>query len=328
MEETLIFENRNGAKLHGIVHIPDAHSFYKRRIGVNLLNPGIKYRVAPNRLNVKIARQLCDKGYYVLRFDPEGVGDSEGELTDGGLIPDIWEQIQTGRFVSDTVAANSVFIKKYEIDTLIFGGNCGGAISALLASMEDYRVDGLCLIDVPVNLRLPDMQFADKMAPQGKKLDYYFIEYLKRAFRLQNWYRFLTLQTDYRSALKVVKLKLLSMIPWFHNTDLPSDIDELCQKNRLNRSFFEGFVKFTRRKKPVLFIIAGNDAGTEIFKKYFETEYLESFNKRHPELANFRQIYCIENANHIYTAIEWQSELILQITEWIEQQFPLSCQVK
>ena len=55
----IFFKNRNGAKLSGIVHIPEQTLFRGKRIGINLLNPGIKYRVAPNRLNVKLARKLC-----------------------------------------------------------------------------------------------------------------------------------------------------------------------------------------------------------------------------------------------------------------------------
>ena len=120
----------------------------------------------------------------------------------------IWEEIQKGRFVNDTIRANDVFIEKYDLDRIVVGGNCGGAISALIASIHDHRIDGLCLIDVPVNLRLPDMQFADKIADKGELLDFYFSEYLRRALKIENWYRFLTFKTDYLSMLKIIKKKL------------------------------------------------------------------------------------------------------------------------
>ena len=119
MEKPVVFENKRGEKLFGIVHVPDRNLSVNKKIGINLLNPGIKYRVAPNRLNVKLARKLCQNGYYVLRFDPSGIGDSEGELQANVLVPDIWEKIQTGLFVSDTIDANSFFIKEFDIDKLV-----------------------------------------------------------------------------------------------------------------------------------------------------------------------------------------------------------------
>src|SRR5512143_1047295 len=112
MEEPITFLNKNGKRLLGIVHIPEK-SRSERKIGVNLLNPGIKYRVAPHRLNVKLARELCRKGYYVLRFDPEGIGDSEGKLPDNTPVAEIWGKIQTGFFTQDVITANDFFIEKY-----------------------------------------------------------------------------------------------------------------------------------------------------------------------------------------------------------------------
>ena len=140
MEQAITFNSRKGEKLFGIVHIPEKVMPGDRRVGINLLNPGIKYRVAPNRLNVKIARRLCQKGFYVLRFDPSGIGDSEGDLADGILVADIWEKIQTGLFVPDTIAANTLFVEEYGIEELILMGNCGGAITSLLTAKEDLRV--------------------------------------------------------------------------------------------------------------------------------------------------------------------------------------------
>ena len=322
MEEPIEFINHQGRILRGIVHIPtNGHS--GNRIGVNFLNPGIKYRVAPNRLNVKIARHLCDRGYYVLRFDPEGVGESEGELPSDVLVPDIWEDIQKGRFVKDTIKANEVFIEHYDLGNLIVGGNCGGAITALLASIEDHRIDGLCLIDIPVNLRLPDMQFADKVTTQGELLDFYFYEYLKRAFKIQNWYRFLTFQTDFRSMFKVIKKKLGLWLPWRQEGKLPNDIEEICKHNNLNIDFFKGFSKFVAGKKPVLFMLAGNDSGTEIFKHFFEDSFLNNIKKQYRDVPRFVNIHCVENANHVYTAIESQHELINCISNWMERRFTI-----
>ena len=83
MEEPITITNKNGKKLFGILHTPETTVPGRTRVGVNLLNPGIKYRVAPHRMNVKLARKLCSQGYYVLRFDPF-------EVYDPGVKPWNW----------------------------------------------------------------------------------------------------------------------------------------------------------------------------------------------------------------------------------------------
>jgi len=317
MEEPVVFNNRNGEKLFGIVHVPEPSHPGEKRIGVNLLNPGIKYRVAPNRLNVKLAKQLCQKGYYVLRFDPSGIGDSEGELPENVLIPDIWERIQTGLFVQDTIDANDFFINHYRLNKLILVGNCGGAITSLLTSSKDSRIEGLCLIDIPVNLRTSNMSFADKVAEGGEKVDHFFSAYMVKLLNPTSWYRFFTFKTNYKALWKILSMKFRKHINLSYGDNrLPKNLESLCHERKLNRLFFESFGKFVSRNKHILFVLAGNDLGTEIFQHYFQNDYLKRWkqNERFDELV---EIFMVENANHIYTLSEWQESLINKVSSWM-----------
>ena len=317
MEKPVTFLNKNGKKLFGIIHIPENRDPRHNKIGINLLNPGIKYRVAPNRLNVKLARKLCELGYHVLRFDPEGIGDSEGELPAGILVADIWEKIQTGLFVPDTIAANDFLSNTYGIERLILIGNCGGAITALLASEEDRRVDSLALIDVPVNLRTAQQTFADKVATGGKKVDILFSDYFKKIFDVKAWLRFITLQTEYRALWKIVRLKLQKKLSRLLILKKPPlDFDKVCREKNLNEQFFKAFDAFHKKGKSILFILAGNDPGTEIFQHYFENTYLTNRVNTHLNSSRL-EIFLIEQANHIYTLTEWQKTLINKICTWV-----------
>ena len=321
MQEPVTFKNQNGKKLFGVVHIPEQTNFGERRIGINLLNPGIKYRVAPNRLNVKLARKLCQNGYYVLRFDPCGIGDSEGELPDGGLVADIWEKIQTGLFVSDTIAANDFFNKNYGVNELILMGSCGGAITALLTSAKDHRVDALCLIDIPVSLRTSSMSFADKIAPEGKRADLLFIAYIKKVFRPEAWYRFITLKTEYRALWKIVSMKFRkTLFPVRAGYELQKNMEKVCSEKNLNRQFFEAFEAFYENKKPTLFVEAEYDKGTEIFETYFLDMYLKQKCQivDHNELV---EVFIVKNANHAYTTTNSQESLIGKICVWIDTRY-------
>ena len=317
MEEAITFKNENGEKLFGIVHVPENTTFSGKRVGINLLNPGIKYRVAPNRLNVKIARRLCDNGYYVLRFDPGGIGDSEGELPDGVLVADIWEKIQTGLFVPDTIAANDFFIKNYELNKLILMGSCGGGIISLLTSAEDQSVDALCLIDTPVNLRTASMSFADKIAVGGEKADLLFSEYIKKLLRPQSWYRFITLRTEFRALWKILNMKLRKILPFLHDDDgLSKDIKQLCREANLNRQFFESFEAFYQNGKPTLFVLAEHDKGTEIFRAYFLDIYLKH-KGRNIDRDKLIEAFLIKDANHAYTFSESQESLLDKLSNWV-----------
>ena len=317
MENPVVFENRKGEKLFGIVHVPDNKTSKNKRVGINLLNPGIKYRVAPNRLNVKLAKELCKNGYYVLRFDPSGIGDSEGEIQENMLIPDIGEKIQTGLFVFDTIDANSYFIKKFKINRLILVGNCGGAITSLLTSAKDERVCSLCLIDIPVNLRTSKMTFADKVKEGGQRSNWLYDEYVKRIFDKKSWYRFITLQTDFKALRKVLKMKVHKKIGRKKEVCEESQyLEILCAEKKLNKLFYESFQKFTLNKKPILFLVAENDPGAEIFEHFFINLYLK---KKYQNISykNFVDYVIVKNASHVYALQESQEFLLNNICSWI-----------
>ncbi len=317
MEEPVTIYNKSGRKLYGIVHIPEGKGNRERKSGVNLLNPGVKYRVAPNRLNVKLAREICENGYFVLRFDPSGIGDSEGELPDRVLIKDIWESIQTGLFVEDTLCANDYLCEHYEIERLIMAGSCGGAITALLAGAEERRLEKLILVDVPVNLRTAKTTFADMAVRGGRKADWLFSEYVKRLFSIDSWMRFVTLKTDFRALSKVVSMKVAKMVGRrAGGVGIPSEIDRLCAEKELNRGFFDSFERVIGKGKPILFLLAGNDPGIEVFQHYFQGVYLEKIREGSNQNRLY-EIYVIENANHVYSLKEWQDDLIEKIMSWL-----------
>lgn len=316
MEKVLSFQNKKDQNLFGIVHEPEVGPQYEERIGIIILNAGVKSRVAPNRLSVKIARRLCAEGYYVYHFDASGLGDSEGEMPEGVLIADIWEEIQSGLLIRDTLEASAFFRKTYNIDKLYLIGNCGGAITSLLTAEHDDRIEGLCLIDVPINLRKAQTTFADKASSEGKKTDWYFIEYIKKIYKVEAWKRFFTFKTNYRALWTVLinKLKRIVNKSGVQQTAIQFT-DEFCNKNNLNKKFFTAFDHFIKLGKKILFIQAGNDSGTEIFDKYFNL-YIKNQNSRMDSLI---ETYLIENANHIYTLIDWQEDLMSKLKCWFLQ---------
>jgi pimeloyl-ACP methyl ester carboxylesterase len=106
--------------------------------GVVFLNSGILHRVGANRLYVKIARALAERGFSSLRFDFSGVGDSEARkdalrFEQSSVIEAREAMDQLG-----TVAG---------VDRFILAGLCSGADVGFWTALEDDRVAALAQMD-------------------------------------------------------------------------------------------------------------------------------------------------------------------------------------
>ena len=186
MEEVISFKNKFNNQLVGIMHEPDGDKFIGEKVGINLLNPGLKNRVAPHRLNVKIARKLCKLGYYVLRSDPHGIGDSEGKFMGSNEpIMDLWGEIQRGSFVDDTISANNILCSSHGIKKVILIGQCGAVVTAGIVGSIDRRVDRLILINTPTTLLSSKLDIID-LRLVNKSTKQLINEYLND-FRRLDW---------------------------------------------------------------------------------------------------------------------------------------------
>jgi len=105
---------------------------------VIFLNAGLLHRVGPNRVYVRMARELVRRGVSSLRFDLSGVGDSPPR-TDGLPL-----RAAALRDVSDAMA----FLEATRaVSSFILIGICSGADLAFRVALADERVVGVGLID-------------------------------------------------------------------------------------------------------------------------------------------------------------------------------------
>lgn len=303
MEQAIQFDAA-GYILRGILHVPERSPWQKT--GINLLNPGIKYRVGPHRLNVKLARQLCSQGYLILRFDPAGVGDSEGELPVES-VANLWFRVEQGLFRKDILAANQWFAEHKKLDRLILMGLCGGAISAILAAADDKKVTRLILIDVPVTLAETIKGDADLITSTAYANQFYS-RYKAKLLDPKSWLRLLSMQSDYRAIGKTLSFKLKNIIKSNKGNGKAS-----IQVQNFNYLFLEAFEKCMAQGKQILFICSGKSHTTGEFQEQFQKNYL------HPgsPYAGCCEVAIIPEANHTYTLLEWQKELFKIIYEWL-----------
>ena len=307
MEKVVSFKNNVSQRLFGILHIPENESEIEHRIGINLLNPGLKNRVAPNRLNVKIARKLCDMGFFVLRFDPFGIGDSEGDFMGSNeALIDLWSMIQKGAFVDDTIASNSFFISEVDLNKLILIGQCGAGVTAGLTGALDNRVNKLILIDTPFRVSSSDIELSQII------IDSYEVKQLLKE-HLSGLFKFNWLSNIFSNGLNISWFadKLSVMKKVFNIKNITKGKSRISE--RFNYNLSNSLMDFMNKGSNIYFLFAENDFSLREFNNDFRYNFLEK-NKK------FRKKYSldiIENANHIYTETKWQDELLFNISEWI-----------
>ena len=312
--------NKEGHKLYGILDAPTSAAKRNKRIGINFLNPGLKNRVSPSRLYISIVEALAQQGYYVLRMDPAGIGDSEGDLPQEPVV-DLWGRIQQGLFVDDVMKMNEFFLKECLLDELVLMGSCGGAITALLAANIDRRISRVILIDIPVTLSSTTTMTDDYLhiieaddSYRKKLLSYY----LKSLYNPKQWLRFFSMKSNYKAILKVFFMKLKSQINRSNEEDNSTATLEL---DNFNPFLLPAFKSFCGSGRGILFLCAEKDTDTQLFNKGFRDVYLKNGNP----YENRYEIHTIRDANHIYTFESSKSELIQHIIAWLSQIYtPLS----
>ncbi len=132
------------------------------RPAVLVLNAGIVHRVGPARNSVELAREIALAGFFVMRFDLSGIGDSEARKDDLSIEEHAVVDI---RQAMDHVAAMR------GIDRFVLIGLCSGADNSLRVAPIDPRVVGAVLVD-----------------GYGYRTPEYFVRYLgRRSLKLSSY---------------------------------------------------------------------------------------------------------------------------------------------
>ena len=302
------FRNRDDLKLFGILHTPETVT---QKSAIVILSPGIKSRVAPYRMYLKMAERYCEMGFIVFRFDFYGLGDSEGEIEEA-LVADLYGSIQVGRYVEDTISAMNWIQSSYDIESFVLTGLCGGAITGLLAGAKDKRVQSLIAISIPVILDSSDIEYDNfltdgELKSKGQK-------YLQKLYSFRSWrswIRFITFQSDYKLIAKSVKQVVFGNKNTSENEKKTTEINH---QDNFNRLFPIAFEKMLSADQKIFLLFAESD------RLYFQ--FMESFYNKHNSLfnkyaSNIEQ-HTVRKANHIFSFTEWQKEFIEVTSVWLK----------
>jgi len=309
LSRTIAFRNREGMTLRGILSEPDPA--ISRGACVLLLSPGIKGRVGPHRLYLKIAARLIPLGFHVLRFDYSGLGDSEGYV-DERMLVDVYNTIHAGRYVDDTICAMDWMQQEVGVSRFIGSGLCGGSISALLAAKADSRIECLLGIGLPTVLEGGPENWAKALthhqaaALRGR--------YVRKLLDPKAWTRLVSGRTNYEALWKVVKkaLPVPAAPKPAPGPSKPADTD------RTNPHFASAFWSMLSTGRPMLLIFSGADRLRYQFAENFESHHaarLEPF-------QHLYEVHVIEKANHVLSSAAWVDELGDVAGRWLSSRYP------
>jgi uncharacterized protein len=300
--------NRNGCGLSAMLHHP---ADPPKQLAIIILSPGIKGRVAPHRLYVKIAREFAAMGYMVLRFDPEGMGDSEGQIQ-FEYLADVYGTIELGGVVEDTLCAMDWLEKEHNISRFILSGLCGGAITGLLTGAADPRVDallGLGLTCIVSSSRIDPRKYITSGQLKGMRQ-----KYVRKILDLSSWMRFLTFKTDYRLLLKSILQPFKSKPAATENADQSSPSGA---ESNFNPHFPGAFAAMAANRKMLLIF-----SGADRLYWEFEEKFMVPYREKLSALRNNFDIHIVPDANHIFSYHEWQDEMTAIATDWLKMHYP------
>ena len=309
------FPNRKGNQLRGMLHEPDLGE--ERGVCVLLLPPGIKGRVGPHRLYLKIAERFVAMGFHVLRFDFYGLGDSEGEI-DERLLSDMYNTIQSGRYVDDTIAAMDWMKTNCKVERFVGSGLCGGSISALLTAARDPRIVSMLALSIPVAFDGGEAnwaRFATSRQLAGIRRGYF-----KRLVKPESWIRFLTGKTSYHVLWRSLQQMLPGPSRASATTSTPArpDVATVTPKDDTKPRFPPAFLKFVGSKRRMLLIFSGKDRLIWEFEEKFAARHRSELEP----LRDYFEVKTIENANHVLSDPVWVRQMLDMAAAWLNQVHP------
>ena len=269
---------------------------------VVLLNAGLIHRIGPNRLYVKLARALQASGCYVLRFDLSGVGDSLPR-------PD---HMPVEKFtIDDTEQAIDYLASNYGCQRFVLMGHCAGAYHSFRTAVQDRRVAGVVMMN-------PDGGETEWIEYDRKrKLARYYTNYYSKVTLLdpQRWKRFLTGKVSYRNVLKnAFQVVLWGKISGFlfrikrrFALQQPSPaVEQLFTMEAILQKLFELDTR-------VLLIYSENATSLERIQSG-KGKALKQLAADHK-----LQLSVIPGADHIFSPLASQANLVRVITQWIQE---------
>jgi hypothetical protein len=281
-ERTLLFGD--GKSLVGIITEPAPVAEAEPRPAVILLNAGILHRVGPNRVHVRLAREMAAVGFPVLRFDYSGIGDSRPRMDGLPFARSALAETQQGM---DVLTASR------GVRRFLLAGICSGADSALSAAAQDERVAGVALVE--------------PYAIPGPAFPLY--QYRRRILDPRSWWRLLRGRSEILGSLRAHRAEPAGGVAPVAPTALEPapDFDSIVPSRR---EFARRVSSLVERGAGLCFVYSSESPA------YFNYLTLLRGAVRRARVDGRVRVQVLEDTDHVFTPLAVQDAVVRTIRDW------------
>lgn len=218
MEKPVIFKNKNGKQLIGILHLPKG----KRKFPLTVICHGFG-STKTNIKYVRLARALEKSRIASLRFDFEGCGDSEGDL----------EEMTIKREVSDLAAALNYALSQKNISknkVAFLGSSLGCIVVALYIVQNSFLAKTLVFWAPALNQKkLFSIWYTKSNLRKWRKQNYF----VRKEDKIGVAYLKENIEKDYSQLLSKIKIPI-SIIHGKKDETVPPRLSKELVRNYKN----------------------------------------------------------------------------------------------
>lgn len=289
-EEPVVFGTKH--RMFGVLVRPRAERVRADRPAVILTNAGTVHRIGPHRLYVELARELADLGFYVLRVDLSGIGDSEV-----GTPPENLCYPVTG--LADCKEGMSALASRLGVERFIIAGLCSGGDIAFQLGLQDPRVAGVVMMN-PRTFCVHDLSLVE--AVKGARY------YQTSMFKKEKWLKLLRGQVDIVRVAKMIAPKIKSVAA----RSLKRALDRVRPKPTTDTEHAdvpECLRVMAERGVDTLLLVTVHDPGVDYVDLHFGKRM-----RALTEVANYRR-EDVDGTDHTFTSVWAQQHIRATILE-------------
>lgn len=291
MTESCISFRTTEHNLIGIVHKPNAE--LSNDVGVLVIVGGPQTRVGSHRQFVLLSRFLMRNGVASMRFDYNGMGDSDGE------------QASFLNVSADIHSAINAFKTEANIKKVVLWGLCDAASSSLIYQYHypDNDVVGMILLNPWVR------------SEQGEAKTIMKHYYLNRFKDPALWRKIFSLQFDFKDSLSSFAdnaKKTLGKNQAAQNAVVEKQVST---EDNYIQHMLAGLQSFQHR---ILLVISGDDLTASEFLELVKSsrDWQNSIEKK------VERTHTLPEANHTFSSEKWRSEVEQTSFEWVKSLIP------